>query len=207
MVERDAHRPRVDRAHDARVADELRAIALELAREERARLAAEVRAGLEVDDVAKAVRDEAAVEHDVDDAPLVLARQCPFAVRVRMRAIEEPPAARIAQRARNDRLHALRRRPRRDRARRLRCRARRRSAVVRCPRGARPMRRCRRRQPARAGGARRCRSPPRSPSAQSKRNVSTFDGGWLGAGSDGGGAGIRQCNGSRISDAGEVVAA
>src|SRR6185437_8589031 len=108
MVERDPHRPRIERAHDARVAGELRSIALELLLEERTLVAAKVRAGLEVDDVAVSVRDEASVENDVRHAPFVLARERPLAVRVGMRRIEQPPTARIVQRAGDDVDDALR---------------------------------------------------------------------------------------------------
>src|SRR6185437_10174546 len=108
VVERDAYRTRIDRAHDAGVADELGAVALEFALQERRRIAAEVRTGLEVDDVARTVRHEAAIEHDVHDASLVLAGQRPFAASIRVRGIEQPPAPAIAQRSRNHRRHALR---------------------------------------------------------------------------------------------------
>src|SRR5579872_5537957 len=65
-------------------------------------------AGLEIDDVAVAVGDEAPVGHDMHHASLVKSRERPFASRVLVRAIEEPAPARIAERSRKDHHYAIR---------------------------------------------------------------------------------------------------
>ena len=72
MVEREPDPVRrIEHADDPRIALELPTVTLDLAVEEARRVGAFVRAGLEVDDPALAVRDERAVDDDVHDfAPI-----------------------------------------------------------------------------------------------------------------------------------------
>ena len=92
---------RIDAAHHTRVTRELRAVAFHFGIEKAAQVGALVTPCFEVDDPAHAIRDERAVERDMDERPGIVACKRKLALRVFMRRIEQPSAARVAQDAAN----------------------------------------------------------------------------------------------------------
>ena len=108
MVERDADRPRVERADDPRVTGKLRTIARVLLAQKSRGIAAQMLTRLEIDDVAVTIAHERAVDDDMHDPPLIETRQRPFAARFRVRSVEEPPPSGIGKRSSNDGRHPFR---------------------------------------------------------------------------------------------------